>query len=57
MSHRLEEGYLQDKNLFTRHIWGLVSQDEGRDKAQKLRTYAKKSTIVSRVWVLPHVEE
>lgn len=55
MSHRLEEGYLQDKNIFTKHIWGAVSQAEGRDKAPKLRTYAEKSTIINSVWILPHV--
>lgn len=34
-----------------------ISQAEGRDKAKKLRIYAKKSTIISRVRVLLHVEE
>lgn len=57
MSHRLEEVYLQNKNTFTRRICELVSQAEGKNKVRMFRTYAKKSKIISRIWVLPHVME
>lgn len=53
MSHKLEEGYLPNKNAFTRHICEFVSQAEGKNKVRKFRTYAKKSKIISRVWRLP----